>query len=193
MPSSFFSSKSVAITRAPSAANASAMARPIPCPAAVMSASLPCRRKAMACFSLRGVTGFAAFGSRGSACPGPMPPFTRSRVSSTAFARQMGSVVVPWHALLRDAMIFDGWLENHAVGELIDHAALDLLPRRLARRIFPAAVTFEGGAALRELGVGDQHVRAAVVEIDAHAVTGLEQREAAPRRRLGRGIDDRRR
>src|SRR5262249_16992726 len=113
------------------------------------SASLPCRRKAMACFSLRGVTGFAAFGSRGSACPGPMPPFTRSRVSSTAFARQMGSVVVPWHALLRDALIFDGWLENHAAGALFDHAAWDLLPRRLARRIFVAPLLLQRRAALR--------------------------------------------
>src|SRR5262252_5883566 len=114
----------------------------------------------------------------------PMPPFTRSRVSSTAFARQMGSVVVPRHALLRDAMIFDRRLENHAVGELIDHAALDLLPRRLARRIFVALLLLQRGAALRELGVRDQHVGAALVEVDAHAVAGLEQREPAARRRL---------
>src|SRR6476469_8487097 len=41
MPSSLFSSTSVAITFAPSATNDSAIARPIPCPAAVTSAILP--------------------------------------------------------------------------------------------------------------------------------------------------------
>ena len=45
-------------------------------------------------------------------------------------------MVVPRHALLRDAMIFHGGLENHAGGELIDiplhpalAAALAVLPR----------------------------------------------------------------
>src|SRR5262249_57843802 len=64
-------------------------------------------------------------------------------------ARRSGSVVVPRHALLRDAMIFHGGLENHAGGELIDHAALDLLPWGLARRRFLAAPFFPPGAALR--------------------------------------------
>src|SRR6478672_4192492 len=41
MPFSFFTSTSVAITLAPSAAKACAIARPIPCPAAVTSATLP--------------------------------------------------------------------------------------------------------------------------------------------------------
>ena len=40
-PLSFFTSRSVAITFAPSATNACAIARPIPCPAAVTSATLP--------------------------------------------------------------------------------------------------------------------------------------------------------
>ena len=50
MPSSLLSSTSVAITLAPSAANASAIARPMPCPAAVTSATLPCRRFAISSF-----------------------------------------------------------------------------------------------------------------------------------------------
>src|SRR5262249_51389308 len=160
------------------------MARPIPCPAAVTSASLPCRRKAMACFSLRGITGFAAFGSRGKRLPRPNAAVYPQPSFVNRVARQMGSVVVPRHALLRDAMIFERRLENHAVGELIDHAALDLLPRRLARRIFVAPLLLQRGAALRELGVRDQHVGAALVEVDAHAVAGLEQREPAICRRL---------
>src|SRR5262249_59111363 len=106
-------------------------------------------------------------------------------------ARDGGSVVVPRHALLRDAMIFHGRLENHAVGERIDHAALDLLPRRLARRIFIATLFLQRGAALRELGVWHQYVGAALVEVDAHAVAGLEQSKPAAHRRLRGGVDDR--
>src|SRR5262249_61453763 len=93
----------------------------------------------------------------------PMPPFTRSRVSSTAFARQMGSVVVPRHALLRDAMIFDRRLENHAVGELIDHAALDLLPRRLARRMFVGILLLQCGAGRGYVGVWQQQLAESLV------------------------------
>ena len=52
------------------------------------------------------------------------------------------SVIVSRHALLRDPMIFDRRFEHHAVGELVDHAALDLLPRRLARRVAVAAAAF---------------------------------------------------
>jgi hypothetical protein len=43
----FASSTSVAITRAPAAAKASAVARPIPCPAAVTNAVLPCKMLVM--------------------------------------------------------------------------------------------------------------------------------------------------
>src|SRR5262245_32687334 len=100
-------------------------------------------------------------------------------------------MIVPRYVPLRDAMIFHRRLEHHAVGQLIDHAALDLLPRRLARGILPAAVPVQRGAPPRELRVGDQHVRAPLVEVDAYAVAGLEQSEPAARRRLRRSIDDR--
>src|SRR4051794_18241434 len=53
-PFSFFTSTSVAITFAPSVTNASAIARPIPCPAAVTSATLPFSlpaKPASRCFS----------------------------------------------------------------------------------------------------------------------------------------------
>src|SRR3569623_1268980 len=49
------------------------------------------------------------------------------------------SMIVARHELLGDALIFDRRLEHHAVGELVDHAALNLLPRRLVRRIGEAA------------------------------------------------------
>src|SRR3954454_23680099 len=54
-PLSFFTSTSVAITFAPSATNASAIARPIPCPAAVTSATLPLSLPANIRLLLRGV------------------------------------------------------------------------------------------------------------------------------------------
>src|SRR5262249_47313168 len=85
-------------------------------------------------------------------------------------------------------MIFDRRLENHAVGELINHAALDLLPRRLARRIFVALLLLQRGAALRELGVRDQHVGAALVEVDAHAVAVLSNASPPPAAASGEAL-----
>src|ERR1700730_10453245 len=46
-PSSLLGSRSVAITLAPSSLNFSAMARPMPCPAAVTSATFPCSLRLM--------------------------------------------------------------------------------------------------------------------------------------------------
>ena len=54
-PLSFFTSRSVAITFAPSATKASAIARPIPCPAAVTSATLPFSLPANSASPYRGV------------------------------------------------------------------------------------------------------------------------------------------
>src|SRR5215510_8439384 len=42
------------------------------------------------------------------------------------------SMAVPWLAGLRHALELHRRLEHHALGELVDNAALDLLPRRLA-------------------------------------------------------------
>src|SRR6516164_4564337 len=52
-------------------------------------------------------------------------------------------VIVAGHESLRHALVFHRRLEHHAVAELIDHGALDLLPRRLTRRIAIAAVLFQ--------------------------------------------------
>ena len=57
--------------------------------------------------------------------------------------------------------------------------------------IVEAAVGLQIRAALGQLLGGDQDVGRALVEVDAHAVAGLQQREAAARRRLGRGVEDR--
>src|ERR1700676_4434110 len=55
--SSFALCTSVAITLAPSATKASAMARRIPCPAAVTSATLPSSRRAMLSLRAIGISG----------------------------------------------------------------------------------------------------------------------------------------
>lgn len=102
-------------------------------------------------------------------------------------------MVVAWDALLCDALVFYSRLEHHAVRELIDHATLDFLPRRLAWRIAVAASFFQRCAALRNLGIGDHDIGGALVEIDAHAVAGLEQGKPAADRRLRRGVEDGRR
>src|SRR5260370_3100786 len=148
IPSSFFSSTSVATTVAPSAAKASAMARPIPWPAAVTSANLRCRRPDM-----------------------------------DSFLHIVKSVIVAWHAFLRDALVFHRRLEHHAIGKLVDHPALDLLPGRLTGRIFLAALV-ERDAALGQLGVGNQYICSTLVEIDAHAGPGLEKGGPAAHDRL---------
>jgi hypothetical protein len=54
-------------------------------------------------------------------------------------------MIVSRNAFLRNSVIFNGWLEHHAVGQLIDHGALNFLPRRLARGICKAAALFESG------------------------------------------------
>src|SRR4051812_36440212 len=77
-------------------------------------------------------------------------------------------------------------------GRLLPYGrAVELLPRRLMLRIRIAALGFKPLAALGEIRVGDQDVRAAFAEIDADAVAGLEQSEAAASRRLRRCVKDR--
>src|SRR3569623_1027231 len=83
-------------------------------------------------------------------------------------------MIVARHEFLGDALILDRRLEHHAVGELIDHAALDLLPRRLMRRIGEAAALLQFGAALIELRVAEQDVGAAHLQDDAYAVAALQ-------------------
>lgn len=66
------------------------------------------------------------------------PRFVKGR-PDCSWLRSRFSVVVAWNALLCYALIFHRRLEHHAVRELIDHAALDLLPWRLTCRIGIAA------------------------------------------------------
>src|SRR3989442_5110789 len=93
-------------------------------------------------------TDFEGVCSRGGAEPAARAHHTTRQSSE--------SVVVPWHARLRDAKVFHGGPEHHALGELLDHVALYLLPRSLARRVFVAALFLQRGAALREFGVRNE-------------------------------------
>src|SRR5919112_199672 len=53
-------------------------------------------------------------------------------------------MVAPRHAEgLRDALVFHRRLQGHALRELVDHRALDILPGGLARRIGEAASRLE--------------------------------------------------
>ena len=84
------------------------------------------------------------------------------------------SVIIPRHAAaLRHALEFHGRPEHHAIGELVHHRALNLLPGRLARWIGIAAALLQRRAALGQLAFRNEDVGGALVEIDAHAVAGL--------------------
>src|SRR3972149_2201273 len=88
------------------------------------------------------------------------------------------SVTIPRRALgVGDVLVFDRRLEHHAAFQLIDHAALDFLPGRLAFRELVATLALQRLPAARELGVRYLDVRSALVEVDPDDVAGLHQRE----------------
>src|SRR5713101_9552807 len=113
----------------------------------------------------------------------------QSRSVPPPVAIRQSSMIVPRHEFLRHALVFDGWTQHHAVGELFDQLALDLLPRCLARREMIAALLLQRLAPGLELGVWHQYVGGAAVEVDAHTVAGLEQRQPAACRRFRRGVE----
>src|SRR5215207_5852064 len=110
----------------------------------------------------------------------------------TGCSAATASMVVARDALgLRDALVLDGRLQDHALAELIHHRALDLLPRRLMAGEMEPARVLERGAALRQFPVRDQDVGGSLVKVDADAVPRAQEREPSPRGRLGRGVEDR--
>ena len=71
----------------------------------------------------------------------------------------MSSMIVPRHAhRLRQALIVHRRLQHHALVELGDHFALDLLPGRLALRDRRSRRLLQRGAARRQLLVGNEDV-----------------------------------
>ena len=79
-------------------------------------------------------------------------------------------MIVAGHALgAGDVLIFDGGLEHHAFGKLVNDAALDFLPRRLVGRILVTPSAGQGGAALSKFRVGNQDVGRALAKVNADA------------------------
>src|SRR5438270_14026746 len=97
-------------------------------------------------------------------------------------------IVSGFAARLDDVEVQRGEFETAAGSELADRAAANLLPRRLVEQLR----RLPGGAARLELALGQQYVHLAGVEVDADAIAGAQQREAAADRRLGRDVEDRR-
>src|ERR1700683_3453371 len=103
-------------------------------------------------------------------------------------------MIIPRHAdLAGDVVIAGGELHAGAGGLLADGRAIQLLPRRLVGWVGEAAFGLEVRAALLQLVVRDQDVGAALVQVDANLVAGLEDRKPAIGRGLRRGVEDRRR
>src|SRR5271169_635395 len=103
------------------------------------------------------------------------------------------SMIVSRHAFARDPLIFDRRLEHHAARELVHHAALDLLPGCLVLGHPVPASPLERRAPPFVLGLADQDVGGPIVQIDAHAVASLQDREPTTGRGFRRSIQDGRR
>src|ERR1700730_17074286 len=73
-----------------------------------------------------------------------------------------------------DVVIAGCELHAGAGGLLADGRAIELLPRRLVGRVFEAAIGLELGVPLLELLVGNQDIGAALVQVDANLVAGLQ-------------------
>src|SRR5438067_4227802 len=95
---------------------------------------------------------------------------------------------VPWHSLaLRHLLEVDREIEASARGQLADELALQFLPGRLARHDLGLPRRLAAG----QLRLGDQDIGGALADIDPYLVAGLEQRQSAADRGLGRGVEDR--
>ena len=89
----------------------------------------------------------------------------------------VGSVVVCRPVLVGNVAIFHRRFEHHALIELIDHAALDFLPRRLAfRHIGKTAIgefRSDLGAPAFQFLIGNKDIGLARIQIDPHRVAGF--------------------
>ncbi len=79
---------------------------------------------------------------------------------------------------------------NHALVELLHHAALDFLPGGLASGNGEAALGIEIRPALGQFGVGGENVRRPLGKINAHPVARAQQGKTAPGGGFRRGIED---
>src|SRR3954466_5072109 len=93
---------------------------------------------------------------------------------------------------LGDLLVLFGTFEDRAGVHLADHRTLDFLPRSLRGRELEAALCLELAAAGGEFLAGDEDVRGALVQVEADAGAGLDQRQAPHGRGLRAGVEDRR-
>src|SRR5215470_14338089 len=195
-----FSSTSVAITVAPSRANAMAQARPMPAAAAVTTARLPFRRSEIQVSSK--FVDIVISSLRGAKRRSNPASLSRRRkldcfaslamtvVAAVAFL----SVIIPRHAdLAGDIVVARGELHAGAGGLLADGVAIDLLPGRLVRREAEAALRLQLDVTLLHLVIGDEDIGAALVEVDADLVAGAQDCKATVGGSFRRGVEDRRR
>src|ERR1700687_5908376 len=100
-------------------------------------------------------------------------------------------MIVARHAFgLHYVLILDRWSEDHALVKLLDQGALDLLPGRLTLRVFVAALLFQLEEPRAQLRIIDQHVCRTLLQVDANAIAGLQQRKTAASRGLRRRVED---
>jgi hypothetical protein len=78
-----------------------------------------------------------------------------------------------------DALVLDCRLQHHAVAKLADHAALDFLPGGLGRGELVAALGFQRLATLDDLGIGNQDVGPALLQVDAYSVAAAQDAQVA--------------
>src|SRR5438132_12040536 len=103
-------------------------------------------------------------------------------------------MIIPRHAdAAGDVVIAGCELHAGAGGLLTYRCAIEFLPRRLVGRIREAAARFKFGAPPLQLFLGYQNVGAALVEVDADLVAGLEDGQSAVGGGFRRSVEDRRR
>src|SRR5580698_9198142 len=103
-------------------------------------------------------------------------------------------VIIPGDAdFAGDVVVARSKLHAGAGGLLADRRAIDFLPRRLVCRIGKAAFGLQLRMALLHLVIRNQDVGAALVEVDANPVAGLQDRKATVGGGFRRGVEDRRR
>src|ERR1700730_2230186 len=101
-------------------------------------------------------------------------------------------MIIPRHAdLAGDVVIARRQFHASAGGLLADGRAVELLPWRLMGGIGEAALGLELGAAFLQLFLRNQDVGAALVEVDADLVAGLQDRKAPVGGGFPRGVEDR--
>jgi hypothetical protein len=100
-------------------------------------------------------------------------------------------MIIPRHAdAASDVVIAGCELHAGAGGLLADGRAIEFLPRRLVGRIGEAAARLKFGAPPLQLFLRDQDVGAALVEVDADLVAGLEDRQSPIGGGFRRGVED---